>query len=255
MRLSTCKRIGACLTATTLLAGCTAPAQVKEVLTDQGRYLDRNFSPANLPGEVRDTITRADSGPLAFHTMVVHLEWTFDANDASKASHGEQTQTLTAAGGSFVQKLSQESRNGIPTGQQDELSYRGLIPLRTQHFSMGASQGGMILVTHSLKAFDPIRPDSTSLHYAYTWGSSVQFMNFAEASQSCSVGKPYPASHVFATFAGSARDVECTLYNLNGAVARKDVFVYLQQYGAAIHTRADLATGQSEARVIAVNIR
>jgi hypothetical protein len=84
MKIASITKAGICCLAVGLLAGCTPPAQVKDVLADQAGFLETNFSPEKLPGPVRDAVMHADPGPLAFHEMVLHLDWTVDANDKTK---------------------------------------------------------------------------------------------------------------------------------------------------------------------------
>jgi hypothetical protein len=255
MKIVSMAKAGICCLTVGLLAGCVPPAQVKDVLADQTGFLDANFSPDKLPGPVRDAVMHADPGPLAFHKMVLHLDWTVDANEKAKAVHIDQTMTVTNAGGSFTRMIEQDSRNGIAISQQDSLSYRGLLELRTQHFSMDARNGKLAITLHDLKEFDPITPAATTLQYIYTVGTSVQLMNFLDGHVTCKFGRPYPASWVFSTFSGQARDAQCTMYNSNGAVARKDRYAYLESYGLAVRLEADLTSGMSEAKVVAASIQ
>ncbi|TAM97036.1 MAG: hypothetical protein EPN40_08145 [Rhodanobacteraceae bacterium] len=244
----------ACLLAICFLAGCTPPVQVKDVLANQTSFLDANFSPDNLPPSVRNTITQSDNRPLSFNKMVFHLDWTLNIDDKAKTMHEDQMLTLTNAGGSFARMLIEDSRNSVPTHQQDSLTYRGLLPLRQQSFAMNASIGGFAYVMHDLKQFDPITPTANTLEYAYTSGTSVQFMNFRDGHTTCTLGKPYSASQLFASLEGQARKVDCTWYNSNGAVSGKRTYAYLEHYGVAIGTGSQLASGISEAKVTSASI-
>ncbi len=244
----------ACLLAIFFLAGCAPPVQVKEVLANQTGFLDSNFSPDNLPPPVRNTITQADNRPLGFHKMVFHLDWTLNIDDKAKTTHEDQILTLTNAGGGFARTLIEDSRNSVPTYQQDSLTYRGLLPLRQQSFTMSASIGGFAYVIHDLKQFDPIKPTADTLEYAYTSGTSQQFMNFRDGRMTCNLGKPYSASQLFVSLVGQARKVDCTWYNSNGAVSGKRTYAYLEHYGVAIGTGSQLASGISEAKVISASI-
>ncbi|MDE2054429.1 MAG: hypothetical protein KGI62_07060 [Xanthomonadaceae bacterium] len=245
---------GVCLLAVCLLAGCVPPVQVKDVLANQSGFLDANFSPDNLPASVHSTITQADNRPLGFHQMVLRLDWTFNIDDKAKTSHEDQKLTLTSAGDGFAQMIIEDSRNGVPTLQQDSLTYRGLLPLRQQNFSMSASVGGFAYVMHDLKQFDAITPTANTLRYAYTSGTSVQLMNFRDGSMSCTLGKPYPASQVFTSLEGEARKIDCTWYNSNGVVSGKRTFDYLEHYGVAVGTGSQLASGISEAKIVSATI-
>lgn len=247
-------RNSACLLAVLFLASCAPPVEVKDVLANQTGFLDANFSPDNLPPSVLGTITHADSQPLDFHKMVFHLDWTVNVDDKTKTTHEDQKLTLTNAGGSLARTLIEDSRNGVPISQQDSLTYRGLLLLRAQSFAMSASVGGFAYVIHEFKHFDPVTPAASTLKYDYTYGSQVQLMNFRDSSISCNLGKPYPASQLFASLEGQARKADCTWYNSNGAVSAKRTYAYLEHYGVAIDTGSKLASGISEAKVTSVSI-
>jgi hypothetical protein len=247
-------RMSACLFAIFFLAGCAPPVQTKDVLANQTGFLDANFSTSNLPSSVLSVITQADNRPLGFQKMVLHLDWALNVDDKSKTTHEDQELTLTNAGGSFARTLIKDSRNGVPISQQDSLTYRGLLPLRAQSFAMSASVGGFAYVVHEIEHFDPVTPAESTFKYTYTFGTSVQIMNFQDGSITCSLGKPYPASRLFASLEGQARKADCTWYNTNGAVSAKRTYAYLEHYGVAIGTGSQLASGISEAKVTSATV-
>ena len=249
-------RQSACLGIVGLLAGCTLPTRVpiKDVLADQAGFLQANFSVDKVPPAVRSTIADADNGPLGFHRMELTLTWARQGGSKADDTSSDEKLTLINAGGSFVQTLTQNSRNGIPINQRDGLAYRGIFGLLSQDFAMTARDSGLTFVVGELKHFDAIGPATTTLSYEYGIGFPGDTSGFAPHRITCEVGAPYPAARVFASFAGNARDVDCDAYNSYGALGDKTRMVYLQRYGVAIQVHYANAKAVGDGRVIAATI-
>lgn len=257
MRQMGVSRAGACVFGVLMLSGCSVPTRVpvKNVLADQAGFLAANFSPAQIAPGVRAAVAAADPGPLGFRKMVLKLAWTANSGNGADPVHVDETLTLADAGNSFVQSLSQVSRNDIPVSQQDRIGYRGLFFLRSQDFSMTASESAYAFIVGDLKHFDVIGPKTDALRYEYGIGFPGDTSGFAQHLMTCQVGKAYPAKRVFADFQGSARNLDCAEYNSYGALSDRSRFAYLQRYGVAIKVRYADARTVEEAKVVGASIR
>lgn len=258
MKAKSMMQMGACaFAAGLLLSGCAAPVKVKDVQANPLAYLGQHFAPDQLPGQVRKTISDVDAGPLGFQRMVLHMTWTINEDDKNKTMKLEQTQTLINAGGSLVESLFENSRNGVPTGQLYALSYRGLVWLSSQSMNLAANIAPLERQVRNFKHFDTVAasPGTSQLDYEFSYGTSVQLMNFPDGRTTCVRGNSYPASQVFASLAGEAQDMECSNYNSNGVLRDKFRYAYLQHYGVAISTHSELASGISDAKVDSVTIQ
>lgn len=246
------------LALTCLFAGC-APlpptVQVKDVLADQSGFLQSHFSADKIPPAVRSAIAAADNGPLGFQRMELKFAWTW--NDGSKAApeHSDQQTTIINAGGSLVQELTQNSRNGIPVNQRDHLGYRGLFSLLTQDFAMNAKNGSWTFAVADLRHFDALTPAASKLTYEYDLGIVGGSVKPSPHRVSCDVGAPYPATRVFATFQGSARDLDCESYNSYGALSGKSKYVYLQQYGVALELHYASTKLVGDGKIVSATIK
>lgn len=241
-----------------LLAGCIAPpprVQVKDVLADQSGFLQTNFSADKLPPAVRSAITSADNAPLGFQRMDLKLTWTWKESNKASAENSDQQMTVINAGGSFVQELTQNSRNGIPVNQRDRLGYRGIFPLLSQDFSMNARSGGLTFVVRDISHFDALTPSATKLAFDYNLGFVGSSVKPSPHRLSCNIGAPYPATRVFVAFQGNARDLDCESYNGYGALAGKSTYVYLQQYGVALELHYAGATMLGDGKIVAATIK
>lgn len=247
-------RLATCLPVFLALAGCATGVSVKSILADPDNQLATVFTPANLSANARDTVANADSTPLGFHKMVIGLHWDLLDNDKAKTIQLDQQRTFVNAGGSFVQSITRDSRNGVPTSTQFDLTYRGLVTLRSQQFLTSSVRIPPAIATHKFTSFTPIG-HGNSLDYAYSYGYAGQWAGFLDERKTCTQGKPYPASKVFATLQGQARDIECTNYNNNNVTTGTRVYAYLEHYGIALYLHAKLADGDSDAKVTSLTVQ
>lgn len=240
-----------------MLSGCVPqPTKVKDVLTDKTGYLSANFSPDTISPKVRSKIQANDGTSLGFHKMKIGLTWTFNTDDKNKTTTGQKMTTFINAGGSFVEMLSEYSKNDITYKQEYDLSYRGLLTLKTQYVSDSSTFAG---VSYEVK--DMLQLDSLSaahaaqaITYKYKYGTKVQIMNFRDGSMTCTVGESYPASKAFTRLGGNARNIDCTNYNNNGVEQGKAGHVYLEKYGIAVLTSTKSASAISDAKIDSVEI-
>ncbi|HET7922839.1 MAG TPA: hypothetical protein VFM15_08815 [Gammaproteobacteria bacterium] len=254
MKAPSLMRAAICLPALLALAGCATGVSVKSILANPDDQLASAFTPANLSANARDTVKNADSTPLGFHKMVINLHWDLIDNDKTKTVQLEQQRTFVNAGGSFVQSIIRDSRNGVPTSTQFDLTYRGLVTLRSQQFLASSVRIPLAMATHKFTSFTPIG-NGNNLDYAYTYGYAGQWAGFRDERKTCTQGKPYPASKIFATLQGQARDIECTTYNNNNVTTGTRGYAYLEHYGIALYLHAKLADGDSDAKVTSVTVQ
>lgn len=252
-------RACACLGTACLLSACAMPPSVtvKTVLADPAGYLSTNFKPDTLAIPVRDAIAHADDGPLGFHEIALTLDWTVDTGNESTGYHTTQKLDFTNAGNSFVMGRITTLRNDVPLRQFYTLSYRNLYNLKWQSLSMSAADAGLMVVPVAVKHFDPITANATTLEYDFALGfdnGQGGATNPFDSSRSCKVDKAYPASRLFASFAGQAREVTCTSYNANGVVAGMERFAYLDAYGLALAMYSNSSAAHSTAKVVAATI-
>ncbi len=255
MQLKTWVGAGATL-AMLLLSGCVPMTKVKDVLADKQAYMDANFSPDKLAREVVQTITAADQEPLGFHGMVFHLDWQLNDDDKNKTVSIEQTASFRNVGGSLVQMRVEDSRNGVPMTQNYQLSYRGIVALKSQNLNVGAAMTGFAFELKSFQHFDAVgRPSASGmLDYQYKSGTTAQIMNFRDGRSTCKIGPAYPAAKVNAQLLGDARDLDCTIYNSNGVKTSSSRAAYLAKYGVAVVLHTEHAAGISDAKVTSVEI-
>lgn len=256
MKLSHLTRICAIASAS-MLAGCVPPpTKVKNVLADKTGYLAANFSPDTLKQTLRDKIQATDGTSLGFHKMKIGLTWTFNKDDKNKTSSGQKMTTYINAGGTFVEMLSEYSKNGITFRQEYDLAYRGLLMLKTQYTNDSSTFAATPYETKEFEQFDSVHDahETQQLTYKFKYGTKVQIMNFMDGTVTCTVGKSYPASKESALFSGDAQLVNCTTYNNNGVEQGKSGYVYLDKYGVAILTSTKSVAGISDAKIDSVEI-
>src|SRR6185312_3465896 len=212
-----------------LLSGCAPMTKVKDVLADKQAYMDANFSPDKLAKEVIQTVNAADHGPIEFRKMVIHLDWQLNDDDKNKTVSLEQVVSYRNVGGSLVQMQVEDSRNGVPMTQNYQLSYRGIVGLKSQSLNVGAAMTGFAFELKSFQHFDAVgRPSASGmLDYHYKSGSTVQIMNFHDGRSTCKVGPDYPAAKISAQLLGDARDLDCIVYNSNGVKTSSSRAAYL----------------------------
>lgn len=254
MKFTVNLRIALCAVVASLISGCVNPVQIKNVQEDKAGYLTDHFSPDNLPGPVRKTISEADGGQLNFKRIVYRQTWTLNVDDKNKTTTMDEATTLTNAGGGFVEFLSENSRNGVPMSQMYKLSYRNLVPLKSQTMNLSARVAPLLMEVKNFKHFDPITSLRNGLEYEFQYGTSVQIMNFRDGRTSCVRGDAKPATDVYASLSGEAWDVVCTEYNMNGVPQGKRRYVYLDKYGVAISVHSELSTGVSDAKITSIII-
>ena len=248
-------RIALCAAVASLLSGCIPqPVQVKNVQEDKSGYITSHFSPSDLTEHVRKTISEADSNPLHFKRIVYHSTWDLNVDDKNKTTTMDEVSTVTNAGGGLVELLSEHSRNGVPMTQMYALSYRNLIPLKTQTMNLSATVAPMMMEVKNFKHFDPISSLKSGLEYDFQYGTSVQIMNYHDGRTSCVRGDAKPASDVYVSLSGEAWDVICSEYNANGVLRGKRSYVYLENYGIAITTHSELSTGVSNAKITSITV-
>lgn len=243
-----------CVVVAGSLAGCVTPVQVKNVQQDKAGYLARNFAPGDLPASVQKAINDADATPLKFKKVTYHLAWSMNVDDKNKTLNLDETRTLNNAGGSFVESMSESSRNGEPIAQHYEVSYRNMMPLKAQGMNVSANVALMQNEVRDFEHFDPIASLRSGLDYRYKVGNSVQIMNFRDGRTSCVRGDAQPASDLNRSLSGEAWDVNCTTYNMNGIQQNKERFAYFMDYGFAIRMHSETAAAINDAKLISITV-
>jgi archaellum component FlaF (FlaF/FlaG flagellin family) len=255
MKLKWMAQTALCVVAASSLAGCVTPVQVKNVEQDKTGYLTHNFSPDDLPESVQKTISDADSGQLNFKKVTYHVAWSMNVDDKNKTTSVDETRTLTNVGGSLVESMAESSRNGEPIAQNYDLSYRNLLPLKTQTMNVSANLAPMRFEVKEFEHFDPISSLKSGLDYRYKTGTSVQIMNYRDGRTSCARGDAQPASDLSPSLSGEAWDIICTSYNMNGVQQNKERYTYFMEYGFAIRLHSETAAGINDAKLISIAVQ
>lgn len=248
---------GACIALSTLLSGCVAPAtRARDALADKPAYLAANFAADKLRPNVRQSISAVDNTPLGFRKMTVHMTW--QTTYANKSlNHAEQkTMTLINGGGGLVERMSEDSRNGLPISQEYDLSYRAILPLRTQSINEGAIYAGPLYEAKSFEHLDSLNDLKAGEHLTFEMkgGAASQVINLGDFKLSCNAGKDYPASTVLAQLQGAAVDLDCITYNNNGVASGKSRSVFFRKYGISIMFSSQNASGVAKGRLDSVEI-
>ncbi len=238
-----------------VLSGC-APEKVRDVVVDKGAYLGKHFGVDSLPAQVRETVENADHAPLPFQQMVVDITWKYHDVVQDTSYTVDSTSTLTNVGGSFVQALREYTRNGVPTGQLFEISYRGLQALRDQDVANDKRMVDPLYEIKSLKHFDVLAPgDSGSkVEYEFAFAPSVQIMNFPIGRNSCVLGSVTAASQLSPALEGNEQQVDCTEYNSNGVVRGHIRYAYLTRYGVALELHSESASKTKDGTVTRASV-
>lgn len=240
-----------------LLAGCAGPAtRAIDALADKPAYLAANFTADQTRPEVRQSITAVDHAPLGFRKMTVKMHWQTTYANASQSHAEDKTMVMINGGGGLVERMSEDSRNGIPISQEYDLSYRAVLPLRSQTVNEGATYAGPIYETKSLGHVDSINDLKAGEQASFEMksGTVAQVMKFRDHRFSCSAGKDYPASTVLPRLQGAAMDLDCTSYNANGVESGKSHTVFFRRYGISIMLSSQNSAGIAKATLKSIDI-
>ncbi len=237
------------------LSGC-APEKVRNVVVDNGAYMRSHFGVGDLPSQIRRTVEAGDHVPLPFQRMVLHIAWKYHDVARNLNYTVDATATWTNAGSGLVQVLHEYSRNGVPTSQMAEISYRGIQALRAQDVAYERQVVDPPTELKSFTHFDVLGAGDfgRTLDYQFTFAPAPQIMNFKTGRNLCVFGSVSAASLLNAAFDGNMQQIDCTEYNTNGVVRGHSRFAYLIKYGVALGLHSRSADHTTDGTIIKATI-
>jgi hypothetical protein len=228
--------------------------RVKDILQDTHSYLATQFSPSALTPGVAQAVTTVDNEPLHFERIVLHLTWHYNVDNPSKASTSNEVRTLINAGGPFVETMSESYRNGLPTGQIYELTYRNILSMKNQTLNLSQAFAPQPMEVKSFERFDSISSIASGAHFAYHYGSHSQTANFGASIASCVSEGREPASTLDPSLTGDGMRVVCDNYNVNNVLLNRIRTLYLPQYGVGVPLSVESGQGRNVANLTAVTV-
>jgi len=233
-----------------VLSAC-APMAVKDIAADKTGYMDENFSPKRLSGDVTKKL--GTSNTAAFQRVKIRYNASIESSDGKKES-STMLVTYTNAGNGLVQEMREYSNNDIPFGIQYELSYAGLLPLRFQQVQLRRQTANFIIETKQITSVSKnVLQSQPDAEYVFEWfsGTSIQLANFSTSKLVCRAGKPYSAATLNPKFSGTAVNLDCELHR-NGILASKQKMAVLRQYGLVVRQESSNASDKSTYTITAV---
>ncbi|MBV0881824.1 hypothetical protein KTQ42_21325 [Noviherbaspirillum sp. L7-7A] len=138
------------------------------------------------------------------------------------------------AGQGLVQKMEEESNNGIPYLLTYSLTYLGFLDLRWQHVPLRSHTTRMMSGVDDISRFDPLPlSGSREAVIEYRSGTEAQTVNFIPVRSMCKATKTMQASALHAKLVGMAIELECTNI-MNNVLQSRRKWVFLREYGTAI---------------------
>jgi hypothetical protein len=230
------------------------PVNVKDVERDIHGYMATKFAPTTLVPQVAYTVTSSDSEPLHFRRMVLNMTWRMNVDDPGKTSITSEVRTLTNAGDSFVQVLSQAYHNGVQSSQVYDLTYRGLVSIKTQIVIPSAAFAPQPLEVKNFAHFEPVSSLASGLRYNFLTGAHVETTSDGFTIEACESEGRQPAAALNPALEGDGITLVCSSYNADHVVRGRTRYVYLPQYGVGIPVSIDTPRGLNEAKVDSITI-
>lgn len=215
-----------------MLPGCASINNVEDVTVDKVAYQAKHFSSQRLAPSLARKLPVPPPGPAAAKLVIVG-EMTSEGSDGKKETWTSEI-TYTNAGQGLVQKMEEESNNGIPYLLTYSLSYLGLLDLRWQHVPLRSRTTRMMFEVNDISRFDPLPlSGSGEAVIEYRSGSEAQIANFIPVRRTCTATRTMQASALHAKLAGMATELECTNI-LNNVPQSRGKWVFLRDYGTAV---------------------
>jgi hypothetical protein len=217
-----------------VLSACATSMNVSDINADRRGYLLSAYAPENIGSGVVAEIKKNDVESNNFREMEIRVRTDYD--DGAKITHPLISTTYINAGHGMVQQLSELSKNGIPYRLWYSLTYRGVMPLKTQSVPLKARQTLQPAVTKKIvrlpKDLAAAREDA-EYKFEYAVGREIQIADFWNFGITCQSTRRYAASSLHRNLTGNALDLMCE-HSKDGVLDRKIKYVFLQQYGFAV---------------------
>jgi hypothetical protein len=214
------------------ISACTSIVPVKDVAADPMGYLASKFSGQSISQSLAKKLP-AENAPMAFKRLNMTLESTVEHSDG-KTVTSQKKSTYINLGNGLVQILHEYSNNNIPYTQYYELSYKGIMDVRSQSVLLSRANTNFLIEMKDASRFDKFtdKPDREYV-YDYLYGTDMQLANFSSAKRTCKVAKTFAASTLNAKLTGEASDLNCETYS-NNVVQSRVKLVYLKDLDMAI---------------------
>lgn len=235
MKMASISALAACL-----LAGCAGQPKTSEIFQDKQAYLDRYFTVASLPSDIRADAARLENVDLPFHRLIIETDNLMRKADTRTAETSEITEkndmTFINVGGGNIQAIDDVSNNGIPVTTYLYLSYLNLTGYSDQTVNANSQHPYKIGYWHGISDATPGmgHPQEHS-----TYAQDKKGNGFTE-HYSCTTAALHPASEVASMLPGQALDVDCTAVR-DGILYEHEKLVFLTAYGIYIRTEKDFA--------------
>ncbi len=216
------------------LLGC-APMDVKDIVEDTPNYLDKTFTAAQLPTEVRKQASSSHAAPR-FRTIKIKFNYQVENSVGEKILSTTSNNLYKDLGNGLIQLFGQDANNDLVFSRYYGLTYAGAIELRAQMVLSNKKTANFITEVKSYKTFaSDIATAQENSIYDYDWnsGTAIQIAGYIERKKHCVTGKAFPASQLYASLPGTAFDMDCELIS-NGSASYRQHYVFLQQYGLAV---------------------
>jgi hypothetical protein len=229
MNFSRVAMAAATVAACALMVGC-AQDTPKSVFQNSDEYADRVFVPSALSDAVQKAVT--DGKPMTFNKIT----FTENAKVIVQGAPVEMSRDVTyenAGEGGLVREIDLSYANGVVTGKEFSLTYRGVVNLYVQDIGPNSQRMPYTRRVSSVSHFDTSF-DVPTLSYNYEMRSNAPNGRTVSRSGSCTLTSTYPASKFAAGIQGDAKEFNCKFYNDNGVLDANSDVVYLNTYGVAI---------------------
>jgi hypothetical protein len=217
-----------------VLSACATSTTVSAINADRRGHLMSEFTPETINSGVVGEIRKNGAGPQNFREMEIRVR--ADHEQGSQVTHPLISTTYINAGHGMVQQLSVLSTNEIPFRLLYALTYRGILPLKTQGVTLKASQTLVPAVTKKITRLPEglaAARENTEYKFEYAVGREIQLADFWNFGITCQSTRRYAASSLHRNLSGDALDLVCE-YSKDGVLDRKVNYVFLQQYGFAV---------------------
>lgn len=249
------KIVGGVFTATAavLLSGCVPPpaarppitqgqTTVKSIMQDTDGYVSRQFSPYELPAEVRNAVVNMDASPAGFGRMVVEVQATNKKVGSTDVAEFDGHWVIENQGNGMMRSVETTSANGIPVNMTLNLSYRNIFNLRSQVLRLDQIYAPRIVETTAISHFDAVSSGLSQLSYGFTEIYEGLPRVSVDSQTKCAMGAAFSAADLNPKIAGSARAFDCEFINRNGVTTSRSHYAYLDRYGIAMLLDRENAT-------------
>lgn len=223
------------ITAASLLASaCVSITPVKEITADPTGYMHKQFDPALLPPAIAKQLPA--NPPLTGFSQLSFQQETRSESSDGKTETWQSKLLLKNVGNGLVQRLLENSNNGIPYLFYYSLTHKGMFSLKWQEVALQRPSSGLMFEVKEITRLDPMpETEKQTFTVDFTSGSANQLANFNAFTRTCQTLHTYPASDIHSAIPGKALAIECQ-HIANNLPQSRTQWALLQHYGVALQT-------------------